>query len=189
MTVRLSGASGRVVTVSYATTDGTASSPADYTAGSGTLTFAAGEIAKTISVSVAGDTVDEPDETFAVNLSAPVNATIADTQGIVTIVDNDPIPVMTIDDLATTESDSGGLVASVTVRLSRASDRLVTVSYSTADVTAATPADYTATSGALTFAAGEMTKTISVSVSGRCRRRAGRKFRRQPERAGQRDHR
>ena len=68
VTVRLSRASGRVVTVSYATTDGTAASPADYTASSGTLTFAAGEVTKTISVSVAGDTVDEPDETFAVNL-------------------------------------------------------------------------------------------------------------------------
>ena len=63
------------------------------------MTFAAGETTKTISVSVSGDTADEPDETFAVNLSAPVNATIADAQGIVTIVDNDPIPAVTIDDI------------------------------------------------------------------------------------------
>ena len=91
MTVRLSRASDQVVTVSYATTDGTAASPADYTAGFGHADLCRRRNRqKTIGVSIVGDAVDEPDETFTVNLSAPVNATIADAQAIVTIVDDDP---------------------------------------------------------------------------------------------------
>jgi hypothetical protein len=68
---------GKPVTVGYATADGTASAPEDYTAASGTLTFAPGETAKTVSVAVVGDTLVEGDETFSLVLSGPVNATLA----------------------------------------------------------------------------------------------------------------
>src|SRR5262249_18964751 len=69
--VVLSAASNRTVTVNYTTQDGTATAPSDYTAASGTLTFAPGETSKTVHVQVRGDTVVESDETFFVNLSAP----------------------------------------------------------------------------------------------------------------------
>ena len=72
-------------------------------------------------------------------LGSPANAVIQDGSATGVIVDNDPIPAVTIDDLSITEGDSGSLVASVTVALSRASDQVVTLSYATTDVTAASP--------------------------------------------------
>ncbi len=80
------------VTVNFATADGTATAPSDYTATSGTLTFAAGETSKEIRVPVKGDRRFEPDETFYVNLSDPTNAGIAKGQGICTIVNDDAPP-------------------------------------------------------------------------------------------------
>lgn len=89
-TATLSYASANTVTVYYATADGSAkTSNRDYTAASGTLTFNPGEISKTITVSVKGDTNVELDETFFVNLSSPTNATLADYQGLGTILNDD----------------------------------------------------------------------------------------------------
>ena len=87
--VSLSAASGQSVTVGYATADGTAKAPADYTATTGTLTFAPGETTQTVAVPIRGDRRKERNEAFFVDLSGPTNATIADAQGRVTIVDND----------------------------------------------------------------------------------------------------
>lgn len=75
--VTLSRATNKPVSVGYATSDGTATAPADYTAASGTLTFAPGETTKTISVSIVGDQSIEPDEQFSVTLSNPVGATVS----------------------------------------------------------------------------------------------------------------
>ena len=88
-TVSLSPPSPNAVTVSYATANGTATSPVDYTASSGSLTFAPGETSKTIAVPVVGDAVMEPDEVFSLGLSNASNATIGDPQGIGTIVNDD----------------------------------------------------------------------------------------------------
>jgi uncharacterized repeat protein (TIGR01451 family) len=88
-TVSLSTASGRSVTVNYATADGTATQPSDYQSTSGALTFAPGQTSKTIGVAVVGETVVEPDETYNVNLSGPSNASLADGAGVGTIVNDD----------------------------------------------------------------------------------------------------
>jgi hypothetical protein len=88
--VVLSAASGLTVTVNYNTVDDTAAAPGDYAFTSGTLTFAPGETSKTIQVRVFGDTVEEPDETFWINLYAPQNADAADRR--VTIRDDDAQP-------------------------------------------------------------------------------------------------
>jgi hypothetical protein len=88
-TLTLSKAMSSAVTVNYATADGTATAGKDYVAKSGTLKFAAGVTTKTLSVTITGDKVAEGNETFFVNLSSPVGATIADGQGVGTIVDND----------------------------------------------------------------------------------------------------
>lgn len=79
--VSISGATTQTVTVNYATADGTANAPTDYQTASGTLTFAPGETSKTIAVLVNGDTNVEPNETFTVNLSGAVNATILGEDG------------------------------------------------------------------------------------------------------------
>jgi uncharacterized repeat protein (TIGR01451 family) len=87
--VSLSISSTQAVTVRYATANGTAIAGNDYGSVAGTLTFTPGVTALTISVPVFGGKWKEANETFYVNLSVPVNATIADSQGIGTIVDDD----------------------------------------------------------------------------------------------------
>ena len=92
-TVTRSGDTTATVSVDYATQDATATASADYTAISATtVTFNAGEITKTISVTVNGDTFDEGDEAFLVDLSNAVGATISDGQGVGTILDDDAPP-------------------------------------------------------------------------------------------------
>lgn len=88
-TVTLSAGSAQTITVDYATADGTATQPADYAPTSGTLTFAPFQTTGTITVAVTGDTVNEPNETFSVLLSNPVNATLSDAQGFGTIINDD----------------------------------------------------------------------------------------------------
>ena len=85
----LDSAVNQPVTVKFDTADGTAVAPGDYTAASGTVTFAANDTAENAIVKVRGDTVDEPDETFTVTLSAPTGATIDDGTAVGTIVDDD----------------------------------------------------------------------------------------------------
>jgi hypothetical protein len=165
-TATLSAASGKTVTVSYATADGTATAPADYTSSAGTLTFNPGILTRTFTVPIVGDTRDEFDETFVVNLSSPVNATIADSQGVGTIVDNDPTPGLVINNVTVIEVDAGTVTATFTATLSAASNKVVTVDYATSDVTATAPADYTAASGTLTFSPGVTTRTVPIAVQG-----------------------
>jgi Calx-beta domain len=89
-TVSLNAPQPAPVTVDLATANGKASAPSDHAATSGTLTFASGETAKTVTVQVNGDTRKEPNETFTLNLAnATGNATIADAQGVGTIVNDD----------------------------------------------------------------------------------------------------
>jgi len=86
-TVHLSNPSPQMVLVHFATVDGTASAGTDYVATTGTLVFAPGKTTETITVDVIGNPRRERTETFLVNLSAATNATIADGEGIGSIVD------------------------------------------------------------------------------------------------------
>ena len=67
----------------------TASSPEDFAATSGVLTFAPGEVSKSITVDVVGDTLEESAEQFVVNLSNATNATMGFPEGVGTIIDNE----------------------------------------------------------------------------------------------------
>ena len=166
----LDAPASKTVTVNYATANGTAVSGADYQATSGTLTFARGETRKTILIPVSGDRVREPNEMLVVNLSGAQGAKIADGKGAVTITDDEPR--ISIGDAAVTFSwnypDLGqpvltfGTELTFTVSLATAYDEAVTVNYATADGTAVEGASYQATSGTLTFAPGETTKTVTV---------------------------
>jgi Calx-beta domain len=165
-TVTLSAASTDTITVAYASGDDTATGGSDYQAASGTLTFAAGETSKSITVFVNGDRLAEPNETFVVNLSAPTNATIADSQGVGTIVDNEPR--ISISDVSKYEDKNRKTTLfTFTVTLSAAYDQAITVSYKTTDGNAKTSdSDYVAKTGTLTFAPGETAKTITIVVNG-----------------------
>jgi hypothetical protein len=165
-TVTVSPAATQNVTVNFATSNGTATAGADYLASSGMLTIPAGQTTGTITVTVNGDLLDEPDETFSVNLSNPTNAIIVDGQGLGTIIDDDPPPSLSIDDTNVTEGNSGTEIAIFTVSLSAASGKTVTVNFSTAGGTATAGSDYNSTSDMLTFNPGETTKSINVTVIG-----------------------
>jgi uncharacterized repeat protein (TIGR01451 family) len=167
-TVTLFTVSGRMVMVEYATADGSATAPSDYTAiSTTTLTFDPGVTTRLVTVTVKGDTLDEPNETFFVNLGNATNASIVDGQGQGIIVDDDGPPSLSISDATVTEGDSGSMSAVFTVTLSVASGKTVTVEYATADGSAIAPGDYTAISTTtLTFDPGVTTRLVTVTVKG-----------------------
>ena len=164
--VSLSSASSQAVTVDFATQDGTAVAGKDYGSSAGTLTFPPGTTAQSVPISIYGDLLDEPDETFSVVFSNPVNAALADDTASGAITDNDPTPGLTVAERSVTEGDAGTRQAVFTVNLSAASGLGVTVDFATQDGTAASGSDYTAVSGQLTFAPGETSHSISVTVTG-----------------------
>ncbi len=176
-TVSLSAASGIAVPINYASANDTASA-GDYGAVSGTLTFAPGETTKTITVLVNGDRLGEPNETFFLNLSHASGggyAFITDGQGQGTILDDEPR--ISINNVTLAEGRSGITYFVFTVSLSAAYDAPVSVNFATANGTATTAnKDYVATSGTLTFAPGETTKTITVEVKGDRKKEANETF-------------
>jgi hypothetical protein len=164
-TVSLSAAVSEQATVLYSTSNGTAQAN-DFTAQSGTITFAPGDASELITINVNGDTTVEPDEAFSVNLSSPVGATLgAAITGVGTIV-NDDLPILGISPVSQNEGDAANnMVFSVT--LSAASSTPVVVAFHTVDGTATAGSDYTATSGSITFAAGSTTtQLITVPILG-----------------------
>jgi large repetitive protein len=165
-TASLSAPSANSVTVDYATGAGTATSGADYVATSGTLTFTPGETNKMINVNVIGDLVAEPDESFQVNLSNGVGALLTDASGLGTIIDDEAVPAVSVNDASVQEGNGGSANLVFTVTLSHPGSSVATVGYETANATATAPSDYSATSGTLTFNPGETSKTVTVSVTG-----------------------
>lgn len=162
-TISWTGAKGGAApSVHYATANVTATSGADYTATSGTASLTnSGCRCATVNVSILGDTTTEGTETFAVNLSSPVNGKITDAQGIGTIYDNEGPPSLVVTDVAGAEA-SGTL--SFSVMLTNASGTTVSVDYATADGSAIAGSDYTATSGTLTFTPGQTSKTVPATI-------------------------
>jgi uncharacterized protein YkwD/plastocyanin len=159
--VMLSAASDKTVTVGFSTADGGARAPDDFVFTSGTLTFSPGQTAKTITVDVVDDLLDESSESFSVNLAGAVDATIADAQGLGTLTDNDAEPTVSIGDATVTE----GGTATLTAALSAASGKLVTVGYSTGGGDATEGVDYVSTSGTLVFSQGQVSKMINVPTT------------------------
>lgn len=161
LTVTRSGATGSTVGVNYATANGSAIAPDDFTAASGTLTFSAGEISKTIAVSTVDDNVYEGTEAFTVNLSgATGGAIISAPVGTVSLGDNDSAPSFAISNASTTE---GGSIV-MTVTKSGAAAMNLSVTYATANGSAVGPGDYSPASGILTFLPGETSKTITIGT-------------------------
>lgn len=157
--VDLSATSATTVKVHYATADETATSPADYTSTSGSLSFAPGQTTKFVNVALNGDTLDEANETYGVSLSNPRFAGIADGSATGTITDDDPLPSLQITDVSRLEGNK----LRFDVTLSGPSGRKVQVDYATEDGTAISPDDYTAKSGTLSFQPGVTTRAVLVN--------------------------
>ena len=144
--------------VSYATVDGTATAPGDYTSTTGTVTVSAlealaGTVQKQVSVNVKGDTTPEGDETFKLVLDDGNG-----TSGTATIL-NDDAPHLRVSDPSVNEHDG---TAVFTLSLDGAA--AVTVHYATADGSAVAGQDYQPRSGDLSFARGETSKQVAVPI-------------------------
>jgi nitrous oxidase accessory protein NosD len=177
-TVRRTGGTAAGESISYTIAPGTATAGtgagADYSAPaySGTIIFSEGETEKVITVQTTDDALDEPDETFTVTLSNPgggakPGAVMASTA---TILDNDNAPTISVASLASLEGNSNTAAErkrlTFNATLSAASGKTVTLQYATVDGTARAGTDFSAMSGALTFAPGETSKTITVEILG-----------------------
>jgi hypothetical protein len=175
LTIQLSKASGRDISVMYATlVDSAGASPAtpgvDFTSITATVVIPAGATKVTVPVDILADLKHEPNETFLVQISAPVNATIARATALATIRDDDPIPTIKAVDGPVYEANSGSTVGKVKVSLSNALDVPVSVDYTTAAATtgnlATSGVDYTPVSGTLVIPAGAFYGYVEVPIVG-----------------------
>ena len=166
-TVRLSQAAASTVTYNIATANGTATAGSDYIAKTlAGQSIPAGQTSKTFTVTINGDTTKEANETFNVNVSNVVGASVADGQARGTIV-NDDSPLLSIADVSIAEGNSGTKLATFTVKVSPASATAVTYNIATANNTAVSGSDYVARSLAgQSIAAGQTSKTFTVTING-----------------------
>jgi hypothetical protein len=152
--------------VNYATADSSATTAdSDYTAiALSTASFSSGDTQKTVSVSTTTDTKYELAETVKLDLSAPSNsATIATASALSTINNDDAAPSIVIDDAASV--NEGSNITFVFRNTGNANTALShSISWATANNTASAGSDYTASSGTVSFASGETTKSISVAT-------------------------
>ncbi len=168
--LHLSAPSGKLVKVNYATAAGTtnpAAAGVDYVAVTPTqIAFTTGQTITLARVLINGDTLNENDETFKVNLSGAQNATISDAQAIGTILNDDSAPAISIDDVSISEGNSGTKNMKFTVSLTAPSAKVISVNYTTANGSARSDSDYGATNGTLVFAANQTSRTLNVVING-----------------------
>jgi hypothetical protein len=162
-TVTKTGSTGLGSTVNFATQDSTATiADNDYQSSSGTLTFLAADTTKQITVLVNGDTHNEPNDAFFVNLSSPSNATVTKSQGVGTITNDDSTTVQL--SASNYNVNEGGVSATITVNRTGDTSGAATVDFATSDGTASQIQDYVLANGTLSFAAGDTSKTFLVLI-------------------------
>jgi hypothetical protein len=174
--VRTLGTAGSE-TVNYTTQDGTANGGSDYTATSGSVTFADGESSKTILIPILNDSTPENDETFNVVLTPGSGATLGQPSTMtITVADDDPIHI-SIADAAVTEGDSGLKTMAFTVSFDHPLNaQCFALVYHTQDGTARASADYLEAVGSIAPQAGTTSVTIPVQVIGNTAVSADRTF-------------
>jgi len=166
ITVNRGGGTEGIVTVNYAASDGTAKAGTDYTTTTGSLTFATGVTTQTFTVPVMSDGVFQPtNKVFNLTLSNPTGGAFLGFQNTatVTIVETDQPGSLAFATATFTASQNGGPLT-VTVTRANGSSGPVGITYATSNGTAVAGTDYTATTGSLSFAAGETSKTFTVPI-------------------------
>jgi len=163
-TVTLSSAPMKKASVKYETANDSAASPTDYKHKKGSISFTPTKLARTITISVLGGTIGQPDKSFFVNLSSPVGASILDGQGVGTILDTHTPGVSVADATMARPTRSKPLVFTLTLTKPEPKGMLCKVSYTTQDLSAHSPIDYSAKHGSVTFKAAKTTATVSVTV-------------------------
>jgi hypothetical protein len=164
ITVTRTGGSDRSVSVSYATGDGTASAGTDYSAASGTLTFAPGETSKSLTIPIVDDGGGENAGTVMLALSSPTGGAILGAQNTATLTIAEPSPGQLQFDSGSYQANDTDGGATIIVTRTNGSDGAVSVNYAASNGTASAGVDFGATSGTLTFAAGETSKSFTVPI-------------------------
>ncbi|MEM7034379.1 MAG: Calx-beta domain-containing protein, partial [Chloroflexota bacterium] len=159
--ISLTQPSATDVTVTIETMNNTAQANEDYAVLADEVVIPTGVTEQTISIPTIDDTLVETSETFFVRLVNPLNAPIADNQGVATILDNDE-PQISVSDVQVIEGPT--TIARFMVRLDTPSPAIVTVDYTTHDGSAIRDLDYVPTEGTLVFGVNESQKTISVPI-------------------------
>ncbi|MFN8526793.1 MAG: Calx-beta domain-containing protein [Chloroflexota bacterium] len=165
ITVNRTGGNAPGVSVNYATSDDSAVAGQDYTTTAGTLTFAGGETSKTFTVPILADTLSEPSEAINLALSTPTNGATLGTirNAVLTITNDDVAGSLQLSGATYSVAESAGTVT-ITVTRTGGTASGVTAQYSTGNGTAQAGADYTATTGMVTFGAGDTEKTFTVPI-------------------------
>ncbi|MBL8113454.1 MAG: IPT/TIG domain-containing protein [Acidobacteria bacterium] len=156
------------VTVQYTTSNGSAVAPSDYQLTAGQLTFADGEVVKTVPVPVFLDADPEGQQNFFFTLSTPGGGATLGAQIVSTITLNDvtlAFPAVAISDVTLTEGNAGTKNATFTITVSP-HVATMTIGWNTQDGSATAGSDYTAASGNLQFLPAELSKTVDVVVQG-----------------------
>jgi hypothetical protein len=170
ITVVRRGSLTNPATVAYSTLNGTAAAGSDYTAQSGTVSFAAGQASRAFTVPILADTASEGDETLLLRLTSPTGAALGSlAEAVLTIRDNDPAGTVQFGAVAFAVAEGPAATTSqavVTVVRTGGTAGGVTVAYATINAGATAGVDYVAASGTLTFAPGQATATFSVTVNG-----------------------
>ncbi|MCB0033572.1 MAG: DUF11 domain-containing protein, partial [Anaerolineales bacterium] len=166
LTVQLSNPSAFTVQVDYASSNGTATAGADYTAVNDTLTFPPGVTSQTINIPILTDGSDETDETVIVTLSNASNATLGTTRNPATlvIVDDDGPPTVNLSSFDFTVGEADGVVTA-TVSLSSPAGQTIEVDYTTINGSAIGGSDYTAATNTLSFPLNAISQTITISIT------------------------
>ena len=166
--VLLSQASLLPVTAVYNTVDGTAVGGMDYQSTSGTLTFNPGVTFQTVSVPLlANPLYGPPSKSFGLQVNVTNSgATPSNLEATATVFEDNPTPQITIQGATLAKPTSGQQQLNFTVTLSSASSLVTMVTFATSNITAVAGTDYIATQGVLTFAPGQTTATIPVTILG-----------------------
>ena len=167
-TITLSEApqAGELVSADFATSPGTAVAGVDFITTTGTLVFSEGEISKTVSVSVRGDTVEEDNETLLLSLSGVSGAAVANAAARGTIIDDDLIIKAGVVDAAVFESDDSTKEVAVVITLDQPALSVMSVYAETRPGTAAAGMDFVPVSRKFTFNVGELSRTFAVTILG-----------------------
>jgi|GEM_PF-1795329 len=164
--VRLTPAPESVVSVNVATTQGTATAPADYTETVRQLNFNRGQTIRNFDVAIRNDQASEAAENFQVRLRQANGATIGRAAATVTIRDDDATsarPTLSLSSATVTEGVNN--IARVRVQLSAASSEAVSVDVRTVPGSATVPNDYTGVSKRLTFSPGAIVRNVDIVIT------------------------
>jgi len=162
--MRLYSTNSEAVSVSFSTTNLTASPGRDYVETNGTITLGPGPVTESLRLAILSDRFDESNEVFLVGLTLPPDVALLSVPTRVIITDDDPLPSLSINDATVREGDAGPSDAVFSVSLSEPSELLVRVRYTTLNRGAVAGSDFVATNLILNFPPGTTTQPAIVRI-------------------------